>query len=1109
MKNLSLYIALIAALSLFNGAAATAQEAYAALLGRVIDQAGAGIAGAKITVTSNETGLSRSATTDSRGDYRVSLLAAGKYSLRVESSGFKTGEQSDLSLRVGDERRIDVALSPGQVSESVTIEAPITDSAASTLSTVVPSERVNALPLNGRQLQELALTAPGVTASGGYRSSAFNQFGLATPSDGNAGAFNVNGAPSRANGFFLDGVDINVPEQGVIAFPPLIEATREFQIQTSLFNAEYGRFSGSIVNLVTKSGTNNWHGSVYDYFRNDALDANDFFNNANNLPRTVLKLNQFGASVGGPIHRNGHFVFGNWEANRLRQGTGPFASNLPTAAQRGGVISYNTFTDANGNGRFDAGEATTPATLNLAGSIAPISSAVLDGFIPLPNANIIGANYIANGIQKMDEDAFTIRTDHRITNRDQVSVRYLYDFQRQYYPFDIFFTSASLPAFPFPNPEKRQSVAVSHNHIFGSGFINEFRFGLNRQVNPIPSGTTIDPATIGLPNGVIQNEYGRGLPIIRVTGFGGTGGQPLTDNLGASTTNRTLYQFIDNVSWSRGAHSFKFGGEIRRSLTNQSQYRALRGSLNFSGARNGVINQTVPGNAAVAALADFLLGLPAQISISSANPTRGFRTIAGIGYAQDEWRAANRLTLNLGLRYEIDKPITEVNGLLSNLLPGRGNFVVGSDELPRLHKLDKNNFAPRVGFAYRLTDDGRWTVRGGGGVYHDNGTFQDRFRTARSNAPFAITNIVNQTGATRTSLDFPLTNSTAQTFLALLGSGAATGAGAIDVNYRTPYAMQFNLNVQHELSNNLLGEIAYVGRRGLNTSRVVNINQIAAAGSLAVTELGLPVGSRPFNNTTIPIGARFSNDVLSQQFNGQATYHAVQARLERRLSSGTSFLASYTWSKSIDDVSGIGTGADDLAQDSYNLRAQRGLSNFDVPHKFVFSSTWALPFGRNRGYLGNAGPVVESIISDWQINGILTYQSGQPFTVTVGALDSLTGTSNRRPNQVSDPKENVSEGFAFNPTAFVAPPTGQFGSVGRNTLRADNFFNTDFAVLRNFRLSPLGEAGAFEFRAEFFNLFNAANFTLPVSSLSNAAFGRYVSNSTAPRVIQFVAKVKF
>jgi hypothetical protein len=1110
MRKRSVFaVVYLSAVLISGGVIAYAQQSYAALLGQISDQSGAGVAAAKITLTSDETGLARTVTTDGSGNYRIALLAAGNYSITVEAAGFGTREQKGLLLRVGDERRVDVALKPGQVNEAITIVAPITDSATSTLSTVVPSERVNELPLNGRQLQELALTAPGVTASGGYRSSAFNQFGLATPTDGNGGAFNVNGAPSRANGFFLDGVDINVPEQGVIAFPPLIEATREFQIQTSLFNAEYGRFSGSIVNFVTKNGTNQWHGSAYEYFRNDKLDANDFFNNANNLPRTVLKLNQFGVTIGGPIRKNSHFVFGNWEANKLRQGTGPFASNVPTAAQRAGTLSYNTFTDTNSNGRFDTGEPTAPATLNLGSTIAPISRAVLEGFIPLPNANIVGANYIANGIQKMDEDAFVIRTDHSVTKSDQVSVRYAYDDQRQFYPFDIFFTAASLPAFPFPNPERRQSVAVSHMHLFHCGITNEFRFGLNRQRNPIPNGTEIDPASIGLPNGVVQNEFGRGLPIIRVTGFGGTGGQPFTDNLGASTTYRTMFQFIDNFAMTYRQHSLKFGGEIRRSHTNQSQYRPLRGALTFNGARNGQINQTVPGNAAVAAFADYLLGLPAQITISSANPTRGFRTTAYIGYVQDEWRVNSRLVLNLGLRYELDTPITEVNGLLSNLLPGRGNFVVGSDELPRLHEIDKNNFAQRVGFAYRLTDDGKWTVRGGAGVYHDNGTFQDRFRTARSNAPFAITNIVNQTGSTRTNLDFPLSNTAAQTFLALLGSGAATGAGAIDVNYRTPYAMQFNLNVQHELANNLLAEVAYVGRRGLNASRVVNINQIAAVNSLAVTQFGLPVGTRPYNNASIPVGARFANDILSQQFNGQATYHSLQTRLERRLSNGTSFLASYTWSKSIDNVSGISTGQDDLAQDSYNLAAQRAVSNFDVPHKFVFSSTWALPFGRNQQMLKNAGPVVTALVSDWKINGILTYQSGQPFTVTVGALDTGTGTSNRRPNQVGDPHQNVPTGVAFNPAAFVAPPSGQFGSVGRNSLRADNYFNTDFAVLRNFRLAPLGEAGAFEFRAEFFNLFNNPSFTLPVGSLSNAAFGRYVSNSTAPRVIQFVAKVKF
>ncbi|MCI0390197.1 MAG: TonB-dependent receptor [Acidobacteria bacterium] len=1082
---------------------ASSQDTRATLLGVVTDKTGAAITNATVTATAQATGLKWTAATDGEGRYRIPLLPSGSYTLTVEAARFTSQTQMDLILRVGEERRVDVILSAGQIEASVTVTAPLTDSAATTLSAVVPEERVASLPLNGRQLQELALTVPGVSAGGGFRSDAFNQFGLATPTDGNAGAFTVNGAPSRANGFFLDGVDINIPEQGVIAFPPLVESIREFQVQTSLFNAEYGRFSGSIVNVVTKSGANDWHGAVYEYFRNDRLDANNFFNNANGLPRTILKQNQYGVSVGGPLRKNRHFIFGNWEGSRVRQGTGPFASNVPAAEQRAGALRYTSFTDTNGNGRFDAGEPTAPAMLDIANRIAPISRKILDGFIPLPNAVTAGANFIADGIQKMDEDAFTIRADSQLTSRGLFTARYSYDDQRQFFPFDIFFISASLPAFPFPNPERRQSLALSYTQTFSNNLVNEVRFGLNRQRNPIPSGTTIDPASIGLPNGAPQNEFGRGLPIIRVTGFGGTGGQPLTDNLGASTTARNLFQYIDNLSLTHGRHSLKFGGEVRRAHVNSSAYRPLRGSLNFNGSRNGAINPTAPGNAAVAALADFLLGLPAQATINSANPTRGFRTTAFSGYAQDEWRVTNRLTLNLGLRYEIDTPLTEVNGSLSNLIPGAGNFVVGSAELPRLHRIDKNNFAPRAGFAYRLTGDGKTTVRGGAGVFYDNGVFQDRFVTARTNAPFAITAIDNNPAP------FPQDDSPAVTFTRLLGSGQATSAASIDVNYRTPYALQYNLNVQRELSSHTLAEIAYVGRRGLNASRPVNINQVVAANSLAATVLGLPVGSRPFDNPNVTAAARFANDIIQQQFNGQSTYHSLQLRVERRFAKGLSFLAGYTWSKSIDDISGIGTGADDRAQDSYNLRAQRAVSNFDITHRFTLSATYDLPFGKGRSFFSQALPVVSALISDWQVNSIMTWQSGLPFTVTVGSFDPVAQISNRRPDVISDPRQNAPAGLSFNPAAFVALPTGQLGNSGRNTLRGDRYYNTDISLIRQFPLRALGDAGSLNFRAEFFNVFNHPNFSLPVSSLSSGAFGRFVNNATAPRIVQFALKATF
>lgn len=1082
--------------------AADAQDVRASLAGRVTDDQALVIAGAPVTVRSDTTGLVTSTVTDAQGWYRLAFLPSGAYALSIEVPGFAPAEQRGLVLRVGEERRADVALTVAGLETSITVAAPITDSGTGTLAAVLPEERIRNLPLNGRQLQELTLTAPGVSAAGGFRSNAFNQFGLATSTDGNAGAFSVNGAPSRSNGFFLDGVDINVPEQGVIAFPPLVEATREAEIQTSGFKAEYGRYSGSIINYVTKSGSNAWQGSAYEYFRNDAMDANDFFNTANGLPTTVLNLNQFGGSMGGPLQRNRHFVFGNYEANRLRQGTGPFASNVPTADQRSGRLAYTGFIDLNGNGRFDAGEPTAPAAVDVSSRLSPISRAIDDGFIPLPNASGAGANYIASGIERMTEDAFTVRTDSQLTSRDLLTARYLYDYQDQYYPFDIFFISASLPAFPFPNPERRQSLAVSHTRTFASSMANELRFGLNRQSNPIISGTEIDPATIGLPNGAPQNEYGRGLPIIRISGFGGAGGQPYTDNLGASTTNRTVYQLIDSLIVSHGSHALKVGFEGRHTQVDSSSYRTLRGSLTFNGGRNGLIDPAIPGNAPVAALADFLQGLPSQATISSANPTRRFRTTAFSAYVQDDWQAADRVSVNIGLRYEVDTPLTEADGLLGNLLPGVGNFVVGSAELPRLHRLDANNLAPRFGASYRLDESGRTVLRGGVGVYYDNGVLQDRFSTARTNGPFAITAVDNSPAP------FPTDNSAATTFTRLLGSGQATSAASIDTDYRTPLAVQYHAGVEREIAPSLVAEVSYVGRRAYHQSRPVNINQIVAVNSPAAGQSGLAVGSRPFADPTLPAGARFTNDVIQQQFNGRAIYHALQGRLERRLSKGSSFLVAYTGSRSRDNASGIGSGADDRPQDSYDLGAHWGLSNYDVPHRLVGSGTWSLPMGEGRRFLSKGG-ALGAIAGGWQVDGILTWQSGQPFTVTVGAFDPVLGISNKRPNQVSDPLADVPVGFAFNPAAFVAPPVGELGTVGRNTLRGDTYFNVDLALSRRIGLRGPGRSTAIQVRIEVFNLLNSVNFNFPVSVLSSGAFGRYVSNATAPRIIQLGARLQF
>lgn len=1097
IKRLTLQAALLV---LLLAGPAAAQETRATLVGRVVDPHGAAVPGAAVEAIAVATGLAATGTSDAEGWYRLPLLPPGVHVLTVTAPGFATAVHDGLVLRVGEERRVDIRLTVAGLEEAITVEAPITSSATGTLAVVLPEERIRNLPLTGRMMQELTLTVPGVSAAGGFRSSAFNQFGLATSTDGNAGAFTVNGAPSRANGFFLDGVDINIPEQGVIAFPPLVESIQEAEIQTSTFKAEYGRYSGSIVNYATRMGTNAWRGSLYEFFRDDALDARDFFTKVNGLEPTDLRTHQFGGTLGGPLQRNRHFVFGNYERNHVDQGTGPFASHVPTAAQRAGQLVHLGFTDVNGNGRFDAGEPTFQAAVDLGARLSPISQAVLDGFIPLPNVDGAGANFIANDLQKMREDSFVVRTDSQLTDRDRVSLRYHFNFQDQFFPFDIFFVSASLPAFPFSNPERRQSFAASYTRLLGGSMVNDLRFGLNRQSNPIINLTDIDPASIGLPNGSPQNEFGRGLPIIRITGFGGTGGQPFTDNLGASTTTRTVYQVLDSLQMQRGRHALKIGGEFRHTEVDSSAFRPLRGALTFTGSRSGLIDPSIPGNAPVAALADFLLGLPAQASISSAAPTRRFRTNAFAAYVQDDWQVTERLTLNLGLRYELDTPVREADGLMANLLPGVGNVVVGDPALPRLHRMDTNNLAPRVAAAYRIDETGRTVVRGGAGIYYDNGVFQDRFATARTNAPFAITAIENN------PLPFPTDGSPAATLTSLIGSGRATSAASIDTNYKTPMALQYNLFVQRELSPVLLFEAGYVGRRGYNLSRPVNINQVVAANSPAHLVEGRAVGSRPFAGTDVPDGARLASDIIQQQFNGRSIYHALQTRLERRLSGGTSFLVGYTWSRSRDTNSGIGTGADDRAQDSYDLDAQWAPSNFDVPQRLIGSATWALPFGPERRWL--RGGAAGSLLSDWQVHGILTWQSGQPFTVTMGAFDPILQISNRRPNQVGDPRANIPAGLAFNPAAFAPPPAGELGNTPRNSLRGDDYFNVDLAISRRVGVT-LGRPTSLDLRVDVFNLFNNVNFSLPVATLSSAAFGRYVGNATAPRIVQLGVRWQF
>ncbi len=1070
---------------------APAQDTRATLLGTVRDQSRGAVVGAQVTAANQLTNERRTVLTDSRGQFRIPFLKIGVYTISVQAAGFQTAQKADLRLGVDQEVRVDFSLTVESIASQIEVVAPLSSGSAAVQERVVGTRQIEDLPLNGRQLQEQALIAPGIFAGGGSRSTAFNQFGLATPLDGNAGAFAANGAGSRSNGFILDGVDINIPEQGVIGFPPAVEAIAEFQIQTSSFQAEFGRYSGAIVNMVTKSGQNRVHGSVYEFFRNDALDANNFFNNRAGLERSTLRQNQFGFTLGGPLRKDRDFFFVNYEGSRITVGTGPFTSTLPDSRQRQGLLD---FVDAQGAAR----------QLDLSGRIAPTSARLLE-LAPLPNLSGTGANFIIDEGQTMNENQVTVRTDHQLSQRDNLTVRYTFDDQNQVFPFDVFFVGPPLPTFPFDNPEQRQSLSLAHFHSFSSSAFNELRFGLNRQVNPIPNGDVTDPAALGLPNSAPQ-DVANGVPTVFVSGFGGSAGQPL---LGGGFTgffaNRTVFQLIDNFSWTRGAHSWKFGGEARWIQVNNGSFSGLRGSLVFNGSRNGTIDPSIAGNAPAAALADFLLGLPSQASIAEGSRQRGFRAQSLDLFVQDQIRVSPRLTLNLGLRYEYNSPPEEVNGLLGNFVPGRGNLIVGQPGLEDLHRPDRNNFAPRAGLAYRLRENGKSVLRAGAGVYYDHTIIGDRSGIGVAfNPPFGLSVTSNS------PLSFPADGTAAETFTSLLGAGQPTGTASVDTGFRSPYSVQWNLSLQHELPGETVLEAAYVGRRSVNLSRRLNINQVPA-GSLSPEQLRQAAAQDPEFGTSIlrPFFPQFSSDISQQQSTGQAIYHSFQGSVEKRYSQGMSLLASYTYSKSIDDVSGIGSGADDIPQDAFDLRSQRGVSNFDITHRFQTSFTYAIPFGSGRAFGRDLPALASALAGGWQVAGKVTAQSGQPFTVTMGAFDGLTQTSNKRPDLVGDPDSGVPQGFAFNPSAFAAPAEGAFGSAGRNILRGDGYFNVDFSVFKAFPISQLGESGQVEFRAEFFNLFNNVNFTFPVRNLASPAFGRFVDGATPPRIVQFALKVKF
>lgn len=1044
--------------------------AEGSITGEVADSSGGVIAGAAVVVRNRNTGVIRTTTTNSSGVYQVPGLQYGSYDVEVSRPQFTSVHRHQILLRVGEAVRIDATLAPGENREAIVVteSAPLVETETSRAATVVNESAIQELPSDGRQLQNLALLSPGVD-SGWNVSTAANRYGKAR--ENTEGAFSVNGARSRSNDFLVDGMPMNVRQYNVINFEPSNEAVQKFSVIAAIPGAEYGRTMGAKVNIATRAGSNALHGTAYEYFRNDLLNANDTLSKRAGLPRGKVRHNQFGGSLGGTIWKQKHFFFVNTELLRNLEGSQTRTSFVPTAAQKGGIIAY-----VDGSG--------APRTLDLSSRITPLSAKLLKLY-PEPNSALAGGNYTAPLSIGLHDYQYTVRTDHHFTERDAITVRTSWNLNDQIYIIDVF-GGPYIPGFTLPNPERTTNGTLGYLHTFNSMSVNEARIGVNRYGNNLANGDVRNASEFGIPNGTTAN----GIPSISFArgGLADLGGLPWYNR----EQNELTTHLANALSVLDGAHSMKFGGELSRYQFNTRGAGNQRGSVFFDGTRNGVILQT-PNNALANVLTDLLLGLPSQASITIGQFGRGYRqTVYGL-FAQDKWRATRRLTLDFGARYEYGAPWTEVNGKLANFVPGAGMQTPATPGWTGLYRPDRNNFAPRAGFAYDVGGGGQTVIRGGFALLYETLLQASTVQQIENNPPFSAS------ATTYTPDAFSRDASPSLTLLNLRNSATPSSSlSAVPPSLPNPYSLQFSFDVQHTIASNWVIEAAYRGTRGVHLPVNYNINQVplnrltyaerATIGSTITSgqgTAGVLDGVRPFPG--LDSIALFDNAASS-------TYHALEIKLERRFSRGLNLLAAYTWSKSIDDATDFASGdPSEQVLDSYNRKAQRAVSSFDVPHRFTAAFNCMVPATRWKALLGG-----------WQLNGVITVQSGQPFTPYTSRFDPYRNESFNRLLVVGDPNANVPSGLAYNPAAFALPAAETFGNSGRNIVRGDGFRTTALSV---FRIVDLTETVRLQIRAEATNSFNQVNYQGPIVDQSTEP-GAFVATAV-PRTIQLGLKLSF
>ena len=1102
---------------------AHAQSASGTFLGVVTDATGSVVPNAAISIVNQDTGFRRQLTTNANGEYEAPYIPLGRYTVSAQAAGFRTVERSGITLQVDQKARLDITLQVGDVTETINVtEAPpIVRADSSEFGEVVQKRAVQELPLNGRNYVQLVHLTAGVTT--GQQGGNIEGAGAFVPRG--TGSFNANGQRGQNNNFMVDGIDNNESWINSTILQPSVEATQEFKVYTANPPAEFGRASGGIVNLQVRSGTNEMHGSAYNYLRNSSLDARDYFQrktalNQRRIP--AFRQNQFGGTLGMPIVHNSWFIFGDYQG--LRQGRGlNVISIVPTAAQRAGDFGatpiYDPLTtrvDPANPGRYLRDQ--FPNNRIPEGRV-PSPSHLLVNLYPEPNAGVNQFFYSPNRIQR--DDAFNIRSDKVVAeNKNNLFVRV----SRGHNFTDL---PGAMPApanTPFPigayaGGDTAQladaadfrlttwGAVVSDTHVFRSNLLLDARIGFSRfDLFAVPKDMEINSAQALGISGVNEAvpPFSGGLPAIRPTGFAFLGANtPIP-----SVSQNNNYQASANLTYIRGRHSIKAGWQtIRRHQNFFESQDPARGFFNFNGEFTN--NTAGAGGSPIASL---LLGYPTQITRATLFGSFGLRGWEHSPYVQDDIKVTRRLTLNLGVRYELFLPLTEAAGRLANFNFDPANPAVSlipamglSDEYAG-RTVDTDNFAPRVGFAYSLTQAGRTVMRASYGMHYVSVHYAGQGSLGR-NVPFMpIQNFSPGSLFVGRNLTdgIPIPTATPLDTAAKLQAAAAAGqvgqVNAVDPDTKISNSLQWGLDLQHEFGNGLLVDIGYIGARGLNLFSSYNYNQ-AQPGSGAVAS------RRPLQ----PI----SNIAVINFFGyfGASTYHGLQAKTQKMWRDGSSLMLAYTFGKSIDDAIAGSSGQANRAGGYQNIndrRSARAASTFDVTQRLVLSLVYELPFGRGRRFGSGAGSGWNLLLGGWQVNTISTFQSGLPFTPTMAASNLNNAGAYQLPDRICHgalPSSERNVNRWFDTACFVAPPAFTYGGSGLNILRGPGLAQVDLAVLKNFAIT---ERARLQFRAEAFNIANRANFRLPNFNIGVPAGGTITNTLTGfGRQVQLVAKVEF